>query len=307
MSDTPGVAVDAARENGRPPRDELVRAVRVGVDLRRAEGDDEAKAMPTLFGTFTPFNRFTEINSFFEGNFMERIAPGAFKKTFREQTPKVLFQHGSDPQIGDKVLGRAEVLREEADGPYYEVPLLDTSYNRDLVPGLEAGLYGASFRFSVMREEWVDEPAVSDDNPKGLPERTIKEARVSEFGPVTFPAYQDATAGVRSMTDEFLIGRATARPDTLRSILEYLEQRDKRDLHTSAPAEREGTGTTQAEERSVDETARAVIEEAEAGAPGEPTPLYFGKRSTSRKATPGRSSTSLYIPKSKRTRKGWNA
>lgn len=306
MPDTPG-AVDAARENGRPPRDELVRAVRVGVDLKRAEGDDEPDGMPTLFGTFTPFNRFTEINSFFEGNFMERIAPGAFKKTFREQTPKVLFQHGSDPQIGDKVLGRAEVLREEADGPYYEVPLLDTSYNRDLVPGLEAGLYGASFRFSVMREEWIDEPDPSDDNPKGLPERTIKEARVSEFGPVTFPAYQDATAGVRSMTDEFLIGRATARPETLRSILEYLEKRDVRELHTSAPAEQEGTDTKQDTKQDgerdsapvEDEAAAAVIEQAEAGAPGSPTPLRGGS-----KAAPGNRPTPLYSGKSKK-RKGW--
>jgi hypothetical protein len=31
-----------------------------------------------------------------------------------------------------------------------------------------------------------------------LPERTIKELRLFEFGPVTFPAYQSATAGVRS-------------------------------------------------------------------------------------------------------------
>lgn len=223
MPEANGVA-SAARENGRPPRDELVRAVRVGVDLKR---DDEGTGMPTLYGHFTPFNRWTEIDSFWEGRFMERIAPGAFKKTFRETTPKVLFQHGMDPQIGDKVLGRADTLREEDEGPYYEVPLLDTSYNRDLVPGLEAGLYGASFRFSVMKEEWVEEPKASDDNPNGLPERTIKELRCAEFGPVTFPAYEDATAGVRSLTDEFIIGRATTQPERLRALLTYLEARDK--------------------------------------------------------------------------------
>lgn len=311
MSDTPGAAQNAARENGRPPRDELVRAVRIGVDLKRDDEEVDG-GMPTLYGHFTPFNRFTEINSFFEGNFMERIAPGAFKKTFRDMTPKVLFQHGADPQIGDKVLGRAEVLREDEEGPYYEVPLLDTSYNRDLVPGLEAGLYGASFRFSVMREEWVDEPKPSEENPKGLPERTIREARVSEFGPVTFPAYQDATAGVRSMTDEFLIGRATARPETLRSILEYLEQRDSRTVREAATADQEVAAetTTDDVERSeetpddeVAEVARSVIEEAEAETPGpSPTSLYLGKNS--RKATPGPSPTSLYVGKNRNKRKG---
>jgi hypothetical protein len=191
-----------------------------------AAPSNNANGMPTLYGHFTPFNRWTEIDSWFEGNFMERIAPGAFKKSFRETTPKVLFQHGGDPQVGDKPLGPPDVLREEEEGPYYEVPLLDTSYNRDLVPGLEAGLYGASFRFSVMREEFVEEPGVSDGNPKGLPERTIKEARVPEFGPVSFPAYPDATADVRSMTDEMLVARAASNPDSLRAILAYLEQRE---------------------------------------------------------------------------------
>jgi phage head maturation protease len=73
------------------------------------------------------------------------------------------------------------------------VPLLDTSYNRDLLPGLKDGVYGASFRFQVMKEELKQDPGVSDHNPKGLPERTITEARVMEFGPVTFPAYAGAT------------------------------------------------------------------------------------------------------------------
>jgi phage head maturation protease len=37
-------------------------------------------------------------------------------------------------------------------------------------------------------------PGKSDYNPDGLPEITILEARLIEFGPVTFPAYAGATA-----------------------------------------------------------------------------------------------------------------
>jgi hypothetical protein len=44
---------------------------------------------------------------------------------------------------------------------------MDTSYNRDLLPGLKAGLYGASHRFQVMREEEVASPEPSDSNPHG--------------------------------------------------------------------------------------------------------------------------------------------
>lgn len=309
MSDAPaGVALDAARETPRAPKENLVRAASAGVALRAvavpADDDQVASAnengMPTLYGHFTPFNRWTEIDSFFEGNFMERIAPKAFAKTFRERTPAVLFQHGGDPQVGDKPLGAPAVLREEEFGPYYEVPMLDTSYNRDLVPGLEAGLYGASFRFSVMREEWVDEPGASDDNPKGLPERTIKEVRCMEFGPVTFPAYPDATAGVRSMTDEFLIARATSQPETLRSILEYLEKRDARPTLTPAaePGEQDRPPDA-AQTRTSDDGAQ---DKQDAAVPGDTlTPLVTG---IGRKATPGEQPTSLYIPKSTKIRKG---
>src|SRR5712671_4212731 len=119
-------------------RQAVIRASRQGIALRAATDG----GMPTLYGHFAVFNRWTEIDSWMEGHFLERIAPGAFKKTFREQTPKVLFQHGMDPQVGDKPLGPIESLAEDATGAAYEVRMLDTAYNRDLIPGLEAGLYG---------------------------------------------------------------------------------------------------------------------------------------------------------------------
>jgi hypothetical protein len=169
--------------------------------------------------------------------------------------------------------------------------------------------------------------------------------------------------GVRSMSDEFLIGRATAQPERLRTLLAYLEDRDGKttermdseDVGTLAcmltaaseyieeqdemdpvevankaamqviqaelikllnneatedepPEPMEGMNSSEKTgEIRTDLVAEAAITEAEAGVPGaKPTPLYFGK-TNSRKATPGRSSTSLYIPKSKKTRKGWNA
>ncbi len=56
-------------------------------------------------------------------------------------------------------------------------------------------------------------------NPQGLPERTISELRLYEFGPVLFPAYQGATAAVRSMTDEFLFAALIEDPERLRELL----------------------------------------------------------------------------------------
>jgi HK97 family phage prohead protease len=160
--------------------------------------------MPTMTGHFAVWNQWTEIRSAYEGNFMERFSPQAMNKTLSESRPKVLFQHGKDPQIGDKVLGTPSRVQPDDTGAYYEVPLYDTSYNRDLIPGLRAGEYGASFRFSVMQEDVVSKPKRSETNPRGIPERTVTEAKVVEFGPVTFPAYSGASAGIRSITDEVL-------------------------------------------------------------------------------------------------------
>lgn len=145
---------------------------------------------------------------------MERIAPGAFAKTFTEDRTRIraLFQHGRDPQIGDKPLGTIEVLEEDSVGAHYEVALLDTAYVREVIPGLQAGLYGASFRFEATAEEFNQRPERSEHNPDGIAERTVTEAKVHELSPVTFPAYPDATAGVRSLTDWYRTGETADRP-----------------------------------------------------------------------------------------------
>lgn len=166
----------------------------------RAAGEDGTHIMVVRF---SPFGTWYEIDSYWEGTFLERTIRGAFRKTISESRPsiKTLYDHGYDPQIGNKVLGTIADLREDADSAVSEVELFDTSYNRDLLPGLAAGVYGSSFRFRVIKDEWNDEPGVSAYNPKGLPERTITEVRLFEAGPVTWPANPDATSGLRSLTD----------------------------------------------------------------------------------------------------------
>jgi HK97 family phage prohead protease len=183
---------------------------------------DVGDGMPILHGHFAVFNRWARIDSIVEGQFYESIAPGAFRKTIQEnrQRMRVLFNHGKDPQAGMKPLGPIAELREDEEGAYYEVPLLDTSYNRDLLPGLQAGLYGASFQFSVMKERPNRSPGRSDHNPDGWPETVVQEAKVKEFGPVTFPAYQEADAGVRSLTDDFIVMQLVRDPERFQSLVQ---------------------------------------------------------------------------------------
>lgn len=184
-----------------PPDVAVVRALRATPEFRAAQSGD----LGTLVVSFSRFNTWYRVDSIWEGTFLERTVPGAFEQTIAEDRDamRVLYDHGFDPQIGNKVLGPITDLREDPESPVGEVPLFDTSYNRDLLPGLQAGVYGSSFRMRVLEESWNDEPGTSDHNPQGIPERTITRVKVMEFGPVTFPANPDSTAGMRSMTDQY--------------------------------------------------------------------------------------------------------
>jgi HK97 family phage prohead protease len=174
----------------------IERSYAQGVSLR-ADGEGR-----TLTGHFAVFDTWTTIDSW-EGRFLERLAPGSLSRTLVEDRARmrVLLEHGRDPQVGNKPLGSIRSLFEDTIGAFYEVDLLDTQYVRELIPGLLAGVFGASFRFSVTEagEAWDHHPTRSAHNPEAIPERTITQAKVFEFGPVTFGAYVQATAGVRSL------------------------------------------------------------------------------------------------------------
>ena len=152
---------------------------------------------------------------------MERSAPDAFKKTIAESKDRmrVLFHHGKDPFFGNSVLGPIRELNPDTS---YEVDLLDTDYNKRLIPMLESGLLGASYRFDVIKEDVVLDPERSDHNPQGLPEVTLTEVRVKEFGPTPMPAYPGASAGLRSVTDEFLLAELLADKDRMWKLIEGL-------------------------------------------------------------------------------------
>lgn len=204
----PGSAGGMSTINSAAPRNNLVRALPSGFEVRADSGQNE------FFGTFSRFNQWYPVSSMWEGDFIERVLPGAFADTIKNDRPnmRVLYDHGMDPQLGNKPLGPIRTLEEQTDGPYFDGPFLDTDYNRDFViPALTGRLMdgshvgsqlGSSFRFEVVRDQWNMKPKVSKANPNGLPQRSIQEAKVFEFGPVTFPANAGATAAGRS--DEWL-------------------------------------------------------------------------------------------------------
>lgn len=170
------------------PRDDLFRMHVPASELRFSDDGN------TLVGYGAVFNNLTRIDSW-EGRFDEQVAPGAFAKTLDERGDKVkvLFDHGMDPSIGNKPIAAIDVLREDEHGLYLEASFIDRPYAHDIREAVRAGaIDGMSFRFSVKKDEW--------DETGDIPIRTLREVKLHELGPVTFPAYEATTAGVRSQT-----------------------------------------------------------------------------------------------------------
>jgi phage head maturation protease len=230
-----------------------VRTVLLPVRLRAGDGGDLASAegnLGLLDVRFSPFDTWYRISSFWEGDFMERTMPGAFKRTINAHNAaqgedahriRSMFNHGTDMQIDQKLLGDVVRAAEEKDSPIITVDLWDTSYNRDLLPGLRSGAYGASFMFQTVRDSWNYEPEPSDQNPDGVPERTLEEVKTFEAGPVTWPASPTASAGMRchSATDayyEALARRDPSRVDGMRSRLTALRSAAPVHPDTAAPS-----------------------------------------------------------------------
>lgn len=178
--------------------------------LVRADEDDEDDGL-TVEGYGLVFNTVTEVNSW-EGTFNEKIAPGATRKSLRERTPKMQFDHGSHPLLGSLPLGRWNIAEEDSHGLHLVGRLTDNWLVQPFRDAIrDEGVDGMSFRFTVVREEWRDKDGklIKPDElwdllwspgDRGPIERTLKEIKVLEAGPVVWPQYDETTVGVRSIT-----------------------------------------------------------------------------------------------------------
>lgn len=164
----------------------------------------------TIEGHGAVFNSVTHIDSW-EGSFEEEILPGAFRKSLRERTPKMQFDHGQHPLLGSLPLGRWDVAEEDARGLHVVGRLADNWLVQPFRDAIrDESVTGMSFRFSVVRDQWFDRdgkkiPDAQVDDLLWMPgeraplRRKLVEVKVSEVGPVTWPAYDDTDVGVRSL------------------------------------------------------------------------------------------------------------
>lgn len=188
-------------------QDDLCREAQFTLSTR----DDESGDGFTIDGIAAVFNTPTRIDSW-EGQFDEQIAFGAFRKSISERMPKLQFDHGHHPLIGSLPIGRWDSMEEKRGSGLHAVGRLHANWLvepvRDAIR--EKSVEGMSFRFSVVREEWRDaggqlikDPRevmnlLWDPQDKGPLQRTLKEVKITEAGPVVWPAYIETSVGVRS-------------------------------------------------------------------------------------------------------------
>lgn len=182
----------------------------VNIERRFFKSELRAEAENTVKGYGSVFGKQSEDL----GGFREIIAAGAFDERLNDDV-RALFNH--DPNF---ILGRTKSgtlsLSIDKTGLAYEVDFPQTTVARDLLESIKRGdVDQSSFAFTVEEDEWLE--------VDGVIIRTIQKVkRLYDVSPVTYPAYPDATVGVRSL-EQYLKKRGASR-----EVLELAQERKRR-------------------------------------------------------------------------------
>jgi HK97 family phage prohead protease len=206
--------------------------------------DDQSGDGFTIDGITAVYDEPTEIDSW-EGHFKEEFAFGSLGRSIRRQLPKMQFDHGTHPLLGSLPLGRWTSMTEEPVGLHAVGRMSDNWLVEPFRQAIaDEQVDGMSIRFSVVREVWLDNDGKTvkpedvlrllyEPGERGPLRRIIKEAKLSEAGPVVWPAYQQTSVGVRSKVTIDL-GRLTD-PDQRSTLARAVFLTDAADSNTDGP------------------------------------------------------------------------
>lgn len=154
----------------------------IGCEIEKR--DDEK---PRIIGHAAVFNSVTDL-----GFFREKVAPGAFTKSIKEDDVRALYNHDSNYVLGRNTAGTL-ILAEDERGLKVEIYPPETQWAKDLLTSIERGdISQMSFGFTVDKESWER----GDKNEPDL--RTLEAVKLWDVSPVTFPAYPETDVAVRS-------------------------------------------------------------------------------------------------------------
>ena len=143
-------------------------------------------------GTIMGYAALFNVYSVDLGGFKEMIHPGAFSKSIQEDDVRALINHNPDYVLGRSEAGTLE-MSEDDKGLQVEIELPDTTWAADLKESMQRGdVDQMSFQFRVVENQWEDDPDLGQIHH-------VKKARLLDVSVVTFPAYPQTSAHVRSM------------------------------------------------------------------------------------------------------------
>lgn len=147
----------------------------------------------SLTGYATTYDQPYSVDSYYEGEFTEVIARGAFTASLRKSTPVMLFDHGQDVRTGSVPIAAVKSVTEDRTGLRVRAKLFNNSAVEPVRQAIAGGaIRGMSIMMRVTDDVWTRGAPGEPDT------RTIRKAILYEAGPVVWPANSGTSVGVRS-------------------------------------------------------------------------------------------------------------
>ncbi len=167
----------------------------LNADMAKCEVRVDDDGIPHIVGYGAVFYREGDPGTEFRigKRWVERISPNALDRAVKEDDVRGLHNHDSNRLLGRTKSGTMK-LSVDSRGMFFDIRSdPDSTIHRDTIAAIKRGdLDGSSFAFNVKKESY-------EDLEDGTVLRTIEEVEtLFDTGPVTYPAYEGATAGIRS-------------------------------------------------------------------------------------------------------------
>lgn len=193
-----------------------VKEIRIGTAPQKFEVRKNADGSRSIGGYAATFNDLSQDLS----GFKEKIAPGVFKQSLKDN-PDVLCLYGHDD---NQILGRGSSgtleISEDSKGLKFTCKLPDTSTARDLIALMERDdIRSMSFGFYCIEDDW--------NEVNGQAIRTLIQVVLFEISVVGMPAYESSSVSLRSAPKAIRAKLIAARKkDTIDAILDEPDDDD---------------------------------------------------------------------------------
>lgn len=208
---------------------------RLALPATGAEVRADADGVERFVGLASPFGVRAAIGNPKTWGFFEEFAPGAYTKTLQEGDQRMLIDHDSYYVVSRVSAGTLDLAQSKRGLEVESALDNELSYVRDLKANLRNGnITGMSIGFYVMKDTWtlIEVEEEGDDGKIRVYEaelRTVLEVRLIEVSAVTFPAFVDTEAELKSVASALAVradvgaieARAVHRPE-LRDLLQVV-------------------------------------------------------------------------------------